>query len=236
MRVLAVDDEKLGLARLERLLTSCGVDDITAIQEPQKALEIAHHKKFDVLFLDISMPTMSGLVLAQKILDIEPQTFIVFQTAFSEYALEAYDVGGIGYILKPYEKSAIMQALQKVKQYQGQTDNHKKLLGKLGDRIYLISLDEIFYVKASLDEVIVQTKNGESVYVKKKISEMEILLNRDNFFKIHRSIIVNIEKIRSMQTVEQSKLQIKFEGIDDVVTSSKDGAKTFREYLERRSL
>ena len=64
---------------------------------------------------------------------------------------------------------------------------------------------------------------------------MEKLLKNKNFFRVHRSSIVNIDKIKSMKSIEQSKLEIYFEKIDDIVTSSKDGAKEFREYLERRS-
>jgi len=236
MRVLAVDDETLGLSRLERLLQESGATEVVALKNPLEALELCRTEKFDVAFLDISMPEMSGLDLAQKILDSEPSTFIFFQTAFSEHALDAYAVGGLGYIMKPYEKSDIEKALQKVKQYQKEETSSKKLLGKLGERIYLINPEEIYYVKANLDEVIVNTSKHESVYVKKKISDMESILTAENFFKIHRSIIINVSKIRSMETVEQSKLQIKFDGIDDVVTSSKDGAKAFREYLERHSL
>jgi two-component system LytT family response regulator len=65
---------------------------------------------------------------------------------------------------------------------------------------------------------------------------MEKLLKGKNFFRIHRSCIVNVDKIKSMQSMEQSKLEISFEDMDDIVTSSKDGAKDFREYLEKRSL
>ena len=65
---------------------------------------------------------------------------------------------------------------------------------------------------------------------------MDKLLLNKNFFRIHRSCIVNVEKINSMQSIEQSKLEIGFHDIDEIVTSSKDGAKEFREYLERRSL
>lgn len=108
-------------------------------------------------------------------------------------------------------------------------------MGKRGNKIYLIELDDIFYIKADLDEVIVKVKEAD-VYVKKKIGQMVELLSNKNFYRIHRSIIVNVDKIKSMQTVEQSKLQISFKDIEESVTSSKEGAKEFREYLERRTL
>lgn len=65
---------------------------------------------------------------------------------------------------------------------------------------------------------------------------MENILKGKNFFRVHRSYIVNVDKIKSMQSVEQSKLEISFNDIDDIVTSSKDGAKEFREYIESRTL
>jgi len=77
-----------------------------------------------------------------------------------------------------------------------------------------------------LDEIIVRFKESDG-YVKRKISDIERLLKGRNFFKIHRSCIVNVDKIRSLETIEQSKLKISFQGIDSVVTSSKEGAKAF---------
>jgi two-component system LytT family response regulator len=74
------------------------------------------------------------------------------------------------------------------------------------------------------------------VYVRKKIGELDSLLKNKNFFRVHRSYIVNVDKIESMDSVEQSKLEISFKDIDEIVTTSKDGAKEFREYLERNSL
>lgn len=72
--------------------------------------------------------------------------------------------------------------------------------------------------------------------LEKKMQDMQELLKGRNFFRIHRSYIVNVDKIKSMQSVEQSKLEISFKDIDDIVTSSKDGAKEFREFIEKRTL
>ena len=83
-------------------------------------------------------------------------------------------------------------------------------------------------------------KEGDYLCYTGKLGEskrdLETLLSGKNFFRIHRSYIVNVDKIKSMKSVEQSKLQIYFDGIAEVITSSKEGAKEFREYLERRSL
>jgi len=237
MKILVVDDEKLASARVMRILGELGYDDITIFNDSLKALEHITKNRYDLVFLDIQMPQINGLELANRVLEIEPNTFIIFQTAYDKYAIEAFRVGGVDYILKPTSKESIGEAIAKVKKYLQTQPNEakKKIMGKRGDKIYLIEIDDIYYIKADLDEVIIRIKEAE-VYVRKKIGEMTKLLGSENFFRIHRSIIVNVDKIKAMQSIEQSKLQISFENIEQSVTSSKDGAKEFREYLERRSI
>ena len=236
MRVMAVDDEELALARLQRLIHKEGIKDIDTFLEPLEALKSLTKSRYDVVFLDISMPQMSGLELANRIMELEPSTFIVFQSAYDEYALEAFQSGGVGYLLKPIDQNNIQKILQKARSFQQNREiETKRLMGKRGNRIYLIDINDIFYIKADLDEVLVRIKEAD-VYVKKKIGELDSLLKNQNFFRIHRSYIVHVKKIKSMESVEQSKLQIAFHGIDDTITSSKEGAKEFREYLERGTL
>jgi len=236
LKVMIVDDEKLALSRLQRLLNENGVDDIAAFDNPIEALKEITKTKFDVVFLDISMPNITGLELADSIIQLEPKTFIVFQTAYSEFALEAFKNGGMGYLVKPIESNDIKSVLDKIRNFKISSDNQsKKILGKRGDKLYLIDINDIYYIKADLDEVIIKIKEADA-YVRRKIGDLETLLSGHNFFRIHRSYIVNVDKIKSMKSVEQSKLQISFDGIAEIVTSSKDGAKDFREYIERRSL
>lgn len=235
MKVMIVDDESLALSRLKRLLNENGIEDITAFDNPIEALKEITKTKFDAVFLDISMPNITGLELADSIMQIEPKTFIIFQTAHEEFALEAFKNGGIGYLVKPIELNDVKNILDKIKSFKVTTDESKKILGKRGDKLYLIDISDIYYIKADLDEVIVKIKDADA-YVRRKIGDLETLLSGKNFFRVHRSYIVNVDKIKSMRSVEQSKLEISFDGISEIVTSSKEGAKEFREYIERRSL
>ncbi len=236
MKVMIVDDEKLALGRLKRLLNENKIEDITEFNDPVDALKEIVKTKFDVVFLDISMPNISGLELADSILSLEPKTFIVFQTAHEEFALEAFKKGGVGYLVKPIQSEDIKAILEKINNFKTTTsEENKKILAKRGDKLYLIDIDDIYYIKADLDEVIVRIKDTDA-YVRRKIGDLESILVGKNFFRVHRSYIVNVDKIKSLKSVEQSKLQIFFDGITEIVTSSKEGAKDFREYLERRSL
>ena len=233
---MIVDDESLALSRLKRLLNENGIEDITAFDNPIEALKEITKTKFDAVFLDISMPNITGLELADSIIQLEPKTFIIFQTAYSEFALEAYKSGGMGYLVKPIESNDIKNILEKVRNFKSSlNEESKKILGKRGDKLYLIDINDIYYIKADLDEVIVRIKDADA-YVRRKIGDLETLLSGKNFFRVHRSYIVNVDKIKSMKSVEQSKLQISFDGIAEIITSSKEGAKDFREYIERRSL
>ena len=233
---MIVDDESLALSRLKRLLNENGIEDITAFDNPIDALKEVTKTKFDAVFLDISMPNITGLELADSIIQLEPKTFIIFQTAYSEFALEAYKSGGMGYLVKPIDSNNIKNILEKVRNFKSSlNEESKKILGKRGDKLYLIDISDIYYIKADLDEVIVKIKETDA-YVRRKIGDLETLLNGKNFFRVHRSYIVNVDKIKSMKSVEQSKLQISFDGIAEIITSSKEGAKDFREYIERRSL
>lgn len=233
---MIVDDESLALSRLKRLLNENGIEDITAFDNPIDALKEVTKTKFDAVFLDISMPNITGLELADSIIQLEPKTFIIFQTAYSEFALEAYKSGGMGYLVKPIDSNDIKNILEKVRNFKSSlNEESKKILGKRGDKLYLIDINDIYYIKADLDEVIVRIKDADT-YVRRKIGDLETLLSGKNFFRVHRSYIVNVDKIKSMRSVEQSKLEISFEGISEIITSSKEGAKDFREYIERRSL
>lgn len=236
MKIMVVDDESLALSRMQRLLGELGFSQVSLYDDPTEAIKEFSSHNFDVVFLDISMPKINGLELANILLQINPKAFIIFQTAYKEYALEAFSHGGIDYLLKPVSIESLQKAMSKIQSFfQTSPNQEKKILGKLGSTLYLIDVNDIYYIKADLDEVIIRIKETH-VYVRKKIGDMMQLLEGKNFFRIHRSIIVNVDRIKSMESVEQSKLQISFKDIDSVVTSSKDGAKEFREYLEQKSI
>jgi two-component system LytT family response regulator len=223
VKILLVDDESLALSRLERFIGALNYE-YRSFNDALEALEACKNECFDIAILDIDMPKLKGTDLARQIKYLHPECFIVFQTAYEQYALEAFDVGAIGYLTKPFSQEDIEQNIQRAKSYR--QSQSKKFMSKNGNEYYLVDENDIYYVKADLTEVIIRTAEGFSYY-NKKISQMQELLS-DKFFKIHRSYIVNLDKIASMQTLDQSKIEFSFQGIDDRVESSKEGAKKFR--------
>ncbi len=226
MNLLIVDDEELGRARLKRMLTTLGYENITETSNAQEALEALKTQDFNIAFLDINMPQTSGLELAYELKYHQQNIAIIFQTAYSEHALEAFDIGAVAYLVKPYSIEQLKQSIERVVSSTQKEDDFR-LMSKNGENYYLLKPEEIFYVKADLSEVMIRTIKGFSYYAQ-KISSLEARLNAYNFVRVHRSYLINIDKIKEMETIEQSKLRFYFDGIADEVESSKDGAKAFR--------
>lgn len=226
MKILIVDDEELGLARLKRMLGTLEYTDIIEASNAQEALAAAKDTLFDLAFLDINMPQTSGLELAYELRYFQENMAIVFQTAYSEHALEAFDIGAVGYLVKPFSIDQLKQSIERIK-VPAKREEDFRVMSKNGESYYLLKPEEIYYVKADLSEVMLRTAKGFSYYAQ-KISSLEEKLSAYNFVRVHRSYLINIDKIKEMETIEQSKLRFSFEGIVDEVESSKDGAKEFR--------
>jgi two-component system, LytTR family, response regulator len=226
MKILVVDDEELARARLLRMLKTLKYEDITEVSSAQEAIEIAQEQHFDLAFLDINMPNTSGLELAYELKYLQENLAIIFQTAHEEHALKAYDIGAVAYLVKPYSVEQLTQALERVAKPYKPKD--LRILSKSGDNHLLLKPSEIHYVKADLSEVMLRTSKGFSYYAK-KISDLEKLLEPYNFVRIHRSYLINIDEIKDITTIEQSKLRFSFRNNSDDIESSKDGAKAFRE-------
>lgn len=118
MRVIAVDDEAMSLMRLERILKETpNITFAAGYQNPEEALSQQNAVRPDVAFLDVEMPQMSGLVLAERLTESDPNLEIVFVTAHEQYALKAYQQNAIGYLLKPVQPEDVRAQVERVLKY-----------------------------------------------------------------------------------------------------------------------
>ena len=226
MKILIVDDEVLAIARLTRMLQQLGENEIVFANSAEEALAKISSTHFDLALLDINMPQSNGLELGNEIRYHSSDTAIIFQTAYDEHALKAYDIGAVGYLVKPFSQEQLSQTIQRLQLF-SKSDEKLRIMSKNGENYYLLKPQEIYYVQADLSEVILRSEKGFSYYAK-KISDLENILEGYGFVRVHRSYLVNMNKIKEMITIEQSKLRFSFIGIKDEVDSSKDGAKNFR--------
>jgi two-component system, LytTR family, response regulator len=227
MKILIVDDEELARARLLRMLNTLELGFVREATNANEAIEAIKQEKYDVVFLDINMPQTSGLELGYELKYLDPQIAIIFQTAYEEHALKAFDIGAVGYLVKPYSLEQVKNSIERVKLEQTK-EKDLRILSKSGDNYLLLKPQEIHYVKADLSEVMLRTAKGFS-YFAQKISDLQKKLEAYNFVRIHRSYLINMDEIKEIETIEQSKLRFTFRNCSDSIESSKDGAKAFRD-------
>jgi len=227
MKILIVDDEELARARLLRILNTLEHNDITQASNANEAIEAVKNDTYDLVFLDINMPQTSGLELGYELKYMDDSIAIIFQTAYEEHALKAFDIGAVGYLVKPYSLEQVKQSLERVQLVKEENEEFR-ILSKTGESYLLLKPEDIFYIKADLSEVMIRSAKGFSYYAQ-KISDLEKKLKAHKFVRVHRSYLVNIDEIKEMETIEQSKLRFSFKNCSDNVESSKDGAKAFRD-------
>lgn len=228
MKILIVDDEELGRARLLRMLKTLGHESILEAKDAEEAIALCRENEFDLVFLDINMPQVSGLELGYELKYLNPTASIIFQTAYEEHALEAFEIGAIAYLVKPYSIEQLQNSFERLKASKAEKKEELRILSKFGDGYLLLKPEEIHYVKADLSEVMIRTDKGFSYYAQ-KISDLYGRLESYGFVRIHRSYLININEIKEIETIEQSKLRFSFRSNSDSIESSKDGAKAFRE-------
>jgi two-component system LytT family response regulator len=227
VKILVVDDEELARKRLLRMLRTLEYTNIVEAKDADEAIELFKNENFDIVFLDINMPQVSGLEVGYEFKYINPNVSIIFQTAYEEHALKAFNIGAVDYLVKPFSIEQVKNSLKRVKITKVE-DKEVCILSKYGESYLLLKPEEIHYVKADLSEVMIRTVKGFSYYAQ-KISDLYERLEPFGFVRIHRSYLININEIQEIQTIEQSKLRFSFRNNSDNIESSKDGAKAFRD-------
>jgi two-component system LytT family response regulator len=213
-RAYLVDDEPLALKRLSRLLEETGQFEIAgSTTDPEAALTFLFcGDGIDVVFLDIQMPGMTGFELLAA---LPHQPAVIFTTAYDQYALKAFEVNSIDYLLKPVEREQLDRVVRKLERLgtKGQPDL-RALLGELakslqpepaadriatrtGDRIQFIDLARITHFFAQ-DKLTYAAAGGKDYCVDHTISQLEQKLARRNFVRIHRSTLVNVDWIQEV--------------------------------------
>jgi len=226
LRAYLVDDESLAIDRLTRLLERFETIRIVGSStNPSEALTfLTSHStdSFDVLFLDIQMPGMNGFELLSR-LPIQP--FVIFTTAYDEYALKAFEVNSIDYLLKPIESAQLERALGKLIRLKpavqpdwqrspefpallkelaaslsGQrADYPRRIASRVGERISFLDLDAVTHFLAH-EKLTYAVVNGRQHSVDQNITELEQRLDPARFLRIHRSALVNVDWIHEVNS------------------------------------
>lgn len=220
IRTLIVDDEAPARLRLRQLLKPEA--DFTVIAEcanGRQALDCIQRDKPDLVFLDVQMPRLSGVEVCEAVLAGEATPpFIIFVTAYDDYALKAFEVHATDYLLKPFDRQRFHRALGHVREQlrraraeppdsrlaalleelRPASRRPDRLVFKINGRVVLVRTETIDWIEADGNYVRVHA-GPESYYVRETLAGLEVQLPSDKFMRISRSSIVNLDRVKELQ-------------------------------------
>ena len=224
LRVIVVDDEQLAREELcYQLEQLAGIEIVAQASNGIEAIGAVERHEPDLVFLDIQMPGLGGFEVARRLLEHEDEApALVFVTAFDQHAIQAFEVNAVDYLLKPVESGRLEQALQRarrrvdaersgqstaptndqleqiVKMMAGRQTRRDQVAIRVGERFVLVQADEIIYASLADESINIVTGQVAGTSNYRTLDELQARLDPDVFWRVHRSHLVNINKIKEI--------------------------------------
>jgi DNA-binding LytR/AlgR family response regulator len=205
LNCIIVDDEPVARKLLEEYIEDVDFFQLIGKAEnPVKANILLNNNKVDIIFLDINMPKMSGIQFLRTSASLPPT---ILTTAYTEYAIEGFELDVLDYLVKPFSFERFLKACNKAKEYfelqnnfseKKSSEEHSYFFVKCNGKIEKIFYDELLYVEAMLNYVVLHTEERKLI-VYLTIKGITEQLPTDIFLKVHKSAIININKIKSIE-------------------------------------
>lgn len=241
MKVLIVDDEPPARDRLEHMIAS--MDNMQVCGQAAHGLEavnMVQSTQPDIVLMDIRMPGMDGLEAARHLSEMDEPPAIIFTTAFSEHALEAYDANAVDYLVKPIRQEKLEKSLAKARKLSKaqivaldmQTNNigRSHICARVRGNLELISVDNVIYFLADQKYITVRHKDGE-VLIEDALKSLESEFD-SRLLRIHRNALVSTKFITGMEKQSDSRFVVTFMGIDDKLEISRRHVAEVRKFLK----
>jgi len=196
---IAVDDELPALSLLENF---CRKTDFIELQKsfnkPNEALRYLQQFPVDLLFLDINMPSLTGIDLYKA---VQQNTMVIFTTAYSEYAVEGFNLNAIDYLLKPFTFDRFMQAVNKVKSAAKLSEEQKEkyLFIRADYSLIKIVIDDILFIEGLDDYLKIHIQNDKPIIARMTLKNVLEKLPSSDFIRVHRSYVVPLSRIKSVR-------------------------------------
>jgi len=255
LSVLIVEDEPHAQKELKRLLNNSGhdVNVVNCIDSVEDAITwINNNPEPDIMFFDIQLSDGLSFEIFKH---IKTKTPIIFTTAFDEYAIQAFKVNSIDYLLKPIKQSELNAALDKfnsladttkniesglnIKQIQNLLEINKprfksRFITRIGDQIKHIGINEIAYFKAEDNEVLIITENNKRFFIDYSLEQLISMVDPDIFYRANRTYIINISSIKKISKYFNSRMHLELEpSTEENVLISRVKVPEFLNWIER---
>jgi len=218
IRAIIVDDEPLACERIRMLLASeADIEIASECRNGTDALHAIEQLGPELVFLDVQMPELTGFEVLER-LDPARMPVIIFVTAYDQYALKAFEVCALDYLLKPFDRERFTRALNRARaelgrRKAGHVNEHvlqllselgrskkylERFIVRTGGRVFFVRTDEIDWIEAAGNYVRLHSGKEEFLY-RETMTRLEAQLNPERFARIHRSTIVNVDRIKELQ-------------------------------------
>lgn len=242
---MIIEDERLSAGRLRKMILNIDhtlevEGPLTSVEEVVESLRIRND--YDLIFADIELE--DGDVFA-AFHEVRPEAFVVFTTAYDQYALQAFRHNGIDYLLKPIDGKELQRAMQKAgiaqrgnaEQVQRAMDemvrSRKRLLVYKGEELLILQMEDILYFVTEGDGLRCVAYDGEVYHVKYTIQKLKNELDPDCFFRLNRQYLVNIRAIKRVVPYGNGKLKVRLKKCeDDEIYVSKDNMADFKLWMD----
>lgn len=228
LRVLVVDDEEWARTNVTALLRrDADVGSIAECSSGSAAIEAIRQSKPDLLFLDVQMPECDGFDVIEMLGGDAPPV-IIFVTAYDQYALRAFEAGALDYLLKPFDDARFNRALLRAKDRLATSarpeQRPQRLVVKTPGQLLFVNADDIDWIEAAGYYACLHVGSKTHI-LRRTLQDLERDLGDEKFIRIHRSIIVNLERV--------SRLELRESGDYEVVLKSKNRLRMSRRYRKR---
>ncbi|WP_314587657.1 LytTR family DNA-binding domain-containing protein [Paenibacillus terrigena] len=241
MRAIIVEDEVLAREELEYLITEHSqIDIVERFEDGLDVLKYLQEHEVDAIFLDINIPSLDGMLLANNISKFARKPFIIFTTAYKEHAAQAFELEAFDYILKPYDERRIAAMLHKLEAAYTRNEKpsdrrpaaspSKRINLFKNDNIIVTDSGEIYYAEAQEKVTQVYTKSGQYT-MPMSISEFHAMLPQDQFYRSHRSFTVNLKQIHEIVPWFNNTYLLRLRDCDKEIPVSRSKVKEFRQLM-----
>ena len=254
IRTVVVDDEQLARDELCFLLGRIqGIEVVAQAADGVEALQVIEEHAPDVVMLDIQMPGLTGFEVAKRLLRAGIESQFVFVTAFDRHAIEAFEVNAVDYLLKPIEAERLSTAVERVRRriqsdrpakpqngdlerllhlLSDRQERRDQLAVKVGDRFLLIQADEVVHISVEDDVITVVTTSLSGTSNYRTLDELQARLDPSVFWRVHRSHLVNINRIKEIVPWFSRNYLLKMKDArGSEIPVSRSQTKRLREYL-----
>lgn len=251
LSALVADDEDLAREELCFLLES--FPDVEVVGQAANGLEavaLSNQLKPDVVFLDIQMPGLDGLQSVRQLMSRPEMPRIVFVTAYDQYAIRAFEVNAVDYLLKPVEKARLGEAIGRARRQIAEgkplaeqieralaslerREPPRRIVVKVGERLMLVDSEEIFYATVEDGLITIATDQWIGTSNLRTLEEVMEGLDPERFWRVHRSYVVNIERIKEVVPWFNRTLQLKMaDKKESEIPVSRSQTRRLKEYLK----